>query len=245
VAAVVTPATISQPSVPRAPVEEFLCFGHRGACGHEPENTLRSIRRALALGANGIEIDVRLVDGELIVFHDARLERTTDGRGAVARKRFAALRSLDAGLGERIPTLREVLELVDRRAVINIELKGRRTAAPVEALLQEFITTRGWSYEDFLVSSFARLELRSIRDRRIRIGLLLTRPTRLSFASARHVRAWSLHPALRYVTPRFVADAHARGYRVFVYTVNAPADIERMRSLGVDGVFTDFPERVT
>src|SRR5947208_10529090 len=87
------------------PMSGLLCIGHRGACGHEPENTLRSIRRALELGAQGVEIDVRFVDGELVVFHDARLERTTNGRGQLARKSFADLRALDAGLGERIPTL--------------------------------------------------------------------------------------------------------------------------------------------
>lgn len=225
-------------------VHDFLCIGHRGACGHEPENTLRSIRRAMELGAHGVEIDVRVVEGELIVFHDSRLERTTNGKGLVARKRFADLRSLDAGHGERIPTLREVFETVDRRGVINIELKGRRTAAPVEALIREFIAQHRWTYEHFVVSSFQHGELRAIHDPQIRIGLLLTRPSRLYSVSARRVRAWSMHPALRYTTARFVEDAHRRGYRVFVYTVNEPADVERMRGLGVDGVFTDFPERV-
>jgi glycerophosphoryl diester phosphodiesterase len=228
-----------------ARVSDFLCIGHRGACGHEPENTLRSIRRALELGAHGVEIDVRLVDGELIVFHDAKLERTTNGRGPIARKRFADLRALDAGKGERIPTLREVFETVNRRGFINIELKGRRTAGPVETLIREFIERHGWSYEDFLVSSFQHGELRAIMDRQIRIGLLLTRPSRLYSVSARRVRAWSVQPALRYVSARFVEDAHRRGYRVFVYTVNEPSSLERMRALGVDGVFTDFPERVT
>ncbi len=223
---------------------DFFCIGHRGAAGHEPENTLRSIRRALELGADGVEIDVRYVDGELIVFHDARLERTTNGRGFVARKRFAELRALDAGKGEQIPTLREVFETVNRRAVINIELKGRRTAGPVEALIGEFVSRHGWEYGDFVVSSFHHVELRAIGNRQIRIGLLLTRPSRLYSVSARRVRAWSVHPALRYVTARFVEDAHRRGWRVLVYTVNEPAALERMRALGVDGVFTDFPERV-
>jgi glycerophosphoryl diester phosphodiesterase len=224
-------------------VRKFLSIGHRGACGHEPENTLRSIRRALELGAHGVEIDVRRVGEELVVFHDARLERTTNGRGVFARKSFDSLRALDAGRGEQIPTLREVFETVDRRAFINIELKGRRTAALVEKLIREFVTRPGWGYEHFLVSSFHRTELRAFRDPAIRIGLLLTRPTRLYGLSARRVHAWSVHPARRYVTARFVEDAHRRGLRVFVYTVNEPADLERMRRCGVDGVFTDFPER--
>ncbi|MEA3209065.1 MAG: glycerophosphoryl diester phosphodiesterase [Chthoniobacter sp.] len=223
---------------------DLLCIGHRGAAGHEPENTLRSIRRALELGANGVEIDVWFVDGELVVFHDAKLERTTNGRGYLFRKTFAQLRALDAGNGERIPTLREVCEAVDRRAFVNIELKGRRTAAPVQALIREFVESRGWGYEDFLVSSFHHRELRAITDLQIRLGLLLTRPSRLYALSARRVRAWAVHPALRFATARFVEDAHRRGYRVFVYTANAPAEIARMRRLGVEGVFTDFPERV-
>jgi glycerophosphoryl diester phosphodiesterase len=223
----------------------LICIGHRGARGHEPENTLRSVRRALALGVHGIEIDVRLVDGELIVLHDATLQRTTNGRGAAARKTFAQLRALDAGAGERIPTLREIFETVNRRVFINVELKGRGTAYPVEALIGEFVERRGWAHADFLVSSFHRGELRAIKDPHIPIGLLLTRPTRLYALSARRVRAGVVSPALRFVTRRFVEDAHRRGLRVFVHTVNEPRDLERMREFGVDGVFTDFPERVS
>ena len=225
-------------------MNRLLCIGHRGACGHEPENTLRSVRRALELGADGIEIDVYFVDGELMVIHDAKLERTTNGRGYVARKSFATLRELDAGLGERIPTLREVFETVNRTAFINIELKGKRTAAPVTALIQDFVTRHGWRYEDYLVSSFNRRELRAVGDPRIPIGLLLTRPSRLYALSARRVRAAAVNPAARFVTARFVEDAHRRGLRVFPYTVNAPGEIARLHHLGVDGVFTDFPERV-
>lgn len=221
----------------------FLCIGHRGARGHEPENTLRSVRRALELGAHGIEIDVRMADGEIVVIHDGTLDRTTDGSGAVSRKSLAQLRALDAGQGERIPTLSEVFETVDRRAFVNVELKGRRTAGPVSALIAEFVEQRGWSYEDFVVSSFSRAELRAIADPRIPIALLLARPTRLYPLSARRVRASAVNPALRYVTRQFVEDAHRRGLRVFVYTVNEPADIARMREWGVDGVFTDYPER--
>ena len=94
------------------------------------------------------------------------------------------------------------------------------------------------------MSSFYRSELRAITDPRIPIGLLLTRPTRLYALSARRVRAGVVSPALRFVTQRFVEDAHRRGLRVFVHTVNEPRDLERMRAFGVDGVFTDFPERV-
>lgn len=222
----------------------MICIGHRGACGHEPENTLRSVRRALELGAHGIEVDVYFVDGELVVFHDAKLDRTTNGKGVLRRKTFAFLRTLDAGKGERIPTLREVFEEVNRRAFINVELKGARTAKPVSALIHEYVTRHHWRYGDFMVSAFNRRELRAVTDPQIPIALLLTKPTRLYGLSARRVRASAVNPAARFVTKKFVENAHARGLRVFPYTVNTPAEIERLRQLGVDGVFTDFPERV-
>lgn len=224
-------------------MSSFLCIGHRGACGHEPENTLRSIRRALELGAHGIEIDVYFVDGQLVVIHDSKLQRTTNGRGYVMRKSFEYLRSLDAGQGEQIPTLAEVFETVNRRAFINIELKGRRTAGPVARLIAEYVGKHRWRYEDFLVSSFNRRELRAVPDPRIPIGLLLTRPTRLYSLSARRVKATAVNPGARFVTAKFVEDAHKRGLRVFPYTVNTPGEIARLKKLGVDGIFTDFPER--
>lgn len=206
---------------------------------------MRSIRRALELGANAIEIDVRFVDGEIVVFHDSKLERTTNGRGVLARKTFAHLRTLDAGAGECIPTLREVLDAVRGRALVNVELKGPRTAVPVTALIGEYVTRHGWSYSDFLISSFSRRELRAVSDPGIPIGLLLARPSRLCWFNARRVRASAVNPSLRYASKHFIDEAHRRGLRVYVYTVNEPADIARLRDWGVDGIFTDFPDRVT
>lgn len=226
---------------------DLLCIGHRGASGHEPENTLRSISRALELGVDGIEIDVQWVDGELVVFHDTRLDRTTNGRGPLAHQTFAQLRALDAGQGERIPTLREVCELLGRRVFLNIELKSRGTARPVAALIDELVAERGWSHRDFLLSSFFRGELRAFRalaPPQIPVGLLLARPSPFFLRAARLLGATTVHPALRFTSARLVEEAHRGGLKVFVYTVNEAAELARMRALGVDGVFTDFPERV-
>ena len=224
----------------------LFCFGHRGARGHEPENTLRSVRRALALGANGIEVDVHLADGRLMVIHDETLNRTTNGTGRVAKKTFAELRALDAGKGERIPTLEEVFDTVSRRAVVNVELKGPGTAAPVARLIEEYVRTRGWQWADFLVSSFDHAQIEAVKNLRpeIRTGALVEKTPRGLAAFAEKIGAWSLNPGQRCVTPELVADAHARGLKVFVYTVNRPQEIAALAALGVDGVFTDFPERV-
>lgn len=222
---------------------DFLCIGHRGARGHEPENTVRSVRRALELGAHGIEVDVYFVDGELIVIHDDTLERTTNGRGPVAGKSFAFLRSLDAGHGEKIPTLREIFDAVDRRAFINIELKGPGTAAPVQGIIEEYIRA-GWSCEDFLVSSFDHGELARIAHPKIRLGLLFPRAPLRFVRLAQKLRAYSIHTAARSTRRPFVARAHRHGLKVFVYTANSPRSIKRLHAIGVDGVFTDYPERV-
>jgi glycerophosphoryl diester phosphodiesterase len=226
--------------------QKLLCFGHRGACGHEPENTVRSVRRALELGADGIEVDVQLADGELVVIHDATLKRTTNGKGRVANKSFAYLRSLDAGSGERIPTLAEILNVVNRRGVINIELKGPHTAAPVAALVAEHVKLQGWSFSDFLISSFDHARIREVKRLcpDIRIGALVTRTPRGLAKFTERLGAWSVHVDKRRVTPKLVADAHGRGLKVFAFTVNEPHEITRMRTMEVDGVFSDFPERV-
>jgi glycerophosphoryl diester phosphodiesterase len=224
----------------------LFCFGHRGAAGHEPENTLRSVKKALELGANGIEVDVHLANDHLVVIHDDTLDRTTNGTGAVAEKSFAHLRLLDAGCGERIPTLEEVFETVNHQAIINVELKGPGTALPVVKLIERYVQERGWRYEDFLISAFDHTQIQTAKklQPQIRIGALIDKVSPGLAASAEQLEAWSLHPGKRYVTPELVADAHRRGLKVLVFTINKPAEIAAMAALGVDGVFTDFPERV-
>ena len=223
----------------------LLCIGHRGAMGHAPENTLLSFKKALELGAACVEADVYHVDGNLVVFHDDRLERTTNGSGYLLDHDFDTLRSLDVGDGERIPTLGELFETVDLKAGVNIELKGPGTARPVV----EFIVARrqyGWRDDLILVSSFnhSRLEAVRRRDPRIRLGVLIAGPSGDAAAVAAGLGAYSVHLSLAFVDRGVVEDAHSRGLRVFVFTVNDPDDIVRMEGLEVDGVFTNYPERV-
>lgn len=221
----------------------FLTIGHRGAAGHEPENTLRSIRKALELGAGAVEFDVHCLDGHLVVFHDATLERTTNGRGSLARTPFARLRELDAGKGERIPTLEEICDTVDRRAKLHIELKGRGTAGPTGEIIDRYVREHGWRYDDFLVSSFHHDELAQLAGRSIPLGILFSKSPAHFAPLAEKLGAYSIHCKADYATPALLDRAHGAGLKVFVYTVNDPAAITLLRDLGVDGVFTDFPER--
>ena len=223
----------------------LLCIGHRGAMGHAPENTLGSIRKALELGVTCMEVDVYYVDGHLVVFHDDRLERTTDGAGYLCEQSFDYLRSLDAGDGQRIPTLEEVCEEIGSHACLNIELKGPDTAVPVAELLSKLIEN-GWHREKFLVSSFHHLELLEMKrlHQDMKLGALIRGLPVDGAKFAEDLGAFSVHQSLDFVDQRFVDDAHERGLKVYVYAVDHPEDIARMQVLGVDGVFTGFPERV-
>ena len=220
----------------------MLCIGHRGAMGHAPENTIASIAKALELGASCVEVDVYYVDGQLVVFHDERLERTTNGSGYIFEQSFDSLRKLDAGNGQKIPILEEIFETVDRRAGIDIELKGPRTADHVV----ELVSTLGWPNELILISSFNHRELKRVRelDDNVMIGALIVGLPVDDAAFASDLGAYSVHQSIEFIDSRFVDNAHARGLRVFVFTVNHPEDIARMRDLKVDGIYTDYPDRV-
>ncbi len=224
-----------------------LRIGHRGAAGHEPENTLRSFERAIELGTDMIELDVQVCGtGELVVIHDETVDRTTDGSGQVKEMPFKELRALDAGKGERIPTLDEALALLEGRAGINIELKSLRSAGPAYDSVLNALVKAGWGMEDILMSSFHLGELTEMRklSGEVRVGVLVSgNPVEiLEFAAM--IDAYSINPNYRRISREFVEDAHGMGLKVFVWTVNKPQDIERMKSLGADGIISDYPDRI-
>ena len=220
----------------------FLCFGHRGACGYEPENTLSSFARAIDMGCPWIELDVYAVAGELLVIHDDSLERTTNGEGDVMASALEYLRSLDAGRGQQIPTLREVVELVDRRCGINVELKGPDTASPVSTFLSS-LCDQGWDGHQFLLSSFRHSELAKA-DPQFRRGALFYKAVPDYFTRTSSLDAYSINLSRKLINEKLVDEAHARDLKVYVYTVNEPKEIQHMMTLGVDGVFSDYPDRV-
>jgi glycerophosphoryl diester phosphodiesterase len=227
-------------------MNDFRIFAHRGASGTEPENTLQSFRRALEMGAEWMELDVHTAaEGELIVFHDDRLDRRTNGNGRVADRSLAYIRSLDAGEGEKIPLLGEVMDLLAGRAGVNIELKGERTALPVAALLSERISGGGWKPERILVSSFNHPELAEFRARLpdIPIGALFMDPPAELDSLKNIMGCYSVHISRNHVKQETVQNAHRLGMKIYVYTVNRLKDAERLKQLGVDGIFTDYPER--
>ena len=225
----------------------ILKIGHRGAVGYEPENTLLSFKKAIELNVDMIELDVHVCKtGEVVVIHDDKVDRTTNGKGFVLKKTFQALRALDAGKGQKIPILQEVLDIVDRKAKINIELKGKGTAKPVFGIIEKYVKEKRWSYDDFLISSFNRHELQKFYqlNPKVRLGILIARATTRFRQFAKKINAYSVNAKMKLVNKNFVDDARKKGLRVFVWTVNAFKDIERMKLLEVDGICSDFPDRL-
>lgn len=225
---------------------DFLCIGHRGARGHAPENTLLSIETGIRLGADMIEFDVQVCQDELVVIHDPRLERTTNGAGRVDHVQLDYLRSLDAGSGQRIPTLREVLALVGGRVPLNVEIKSAGgTGARIAAALREAMSGV-WSPHKFLVSSFHLPELYEFKQAapEIPIAALVCGIPLNWAACATELGAEALNISEEFVDRRLIHDAHSRGLKVYAYTVNHPQDMALLRTQGIDGVFSDYPDRV-
>lgn len=232
-----------------------LNIGHRGAREAAPENTLSSFLAAESMGAHGIELDVMLSrDGELVVIHDYDLDATTNGKGPVKECTLAELKQLDAGswfdeafTGERIPTLEEVIEVLDPRTLINIELKTESPATDgLENAVVEVIQKHDL-YDRVIVSSFNPIALLRMKwaDKNIPVGLLYAPdlPRYLSegwFISI--LRPEALHPEVRIVDEKYMEWAREKGYRVNVWTVNEAADLKRMLELEVDGIITDRPD---
>ncbi|MFO0775131.1 MAG: glycerophosphodiester phosphodiesterase family protein [Nitrospiraceae bacterium] len=219
-----------------------LRIGHRGARGLAPENTLAGIECAIAHHAHLVEFDVqRTQDGQLVVLHDATLDRTTTGHGAVAQKPWAELQPLTAGDGERIPLLRDVLRTASGRTGVMIELKAEGLAEDVYDAVQASAFVGPVIY-----ASFFHEELLTIHrlDRHAQtLALIEAVPiNRTAFATDAH----ATHVGLAYetLTPSFLAALHAQSLRVFVYTVNDPVDIRAAKSLGVDGIISDYPDRL-
>ena len=219
-----------------------FCIGHRGAKGHVAENTLASFSKAISLGCNWVELDVYLLEGELIVIHDKHVDRTTNGTGELKDLSMDYVRSLDAGHGEQVPTLEEVIDLVDHQCRINIELKGAGTAAATSKMLNAYCQ-KGWNNHDFLISSFDHGEL-ALADENFPRGVLFGKLLHDRWQRAERLGAWSVNFNERHVTRELVIEAHEYGYMILTYTVNNTKRIAKLLDLGVDGIFSDYPDRV-
>jgi glycerophosphoryl diester phosphodiesterase len=230
-------------------------IAHRGASSAAPENTLSAFNLAAALGADAVELDVKLSkDGAPIIMHDPTVERTTDGTGRVCDLTLAELKRLDAGAwkdskfaGERAPTLAEVFESVGRRLWINVELTNYTTRGDgLEAVVTALIRKMGLQSR-VLLSSFDPFTLRNARrlDPSLPIAQLTASDMALPLREAwlaPFIPHEARHPDVAQLKQKGVAYFKKRGYRVNVWTIDDPADMREFVRQGVDGLITDVPD---
>ena len=224
---------------------KILSIAHRGAKGYLPENTLEAFKKGFELGCDGVEFDVHLsADGEIIVIHDATIDRTTNVQGLIKELTLAQIKSASIHNAE-IPTLSEVLNITPKECLVNIELKSGDTVAPVTDLLKRY-KAEGWSYDKFLVSSFDWIALKELRELNpeVPLGVLTETDLDLAVAYAEFLQAESIHAYYHLLTAENVMEIKQKGLKVFAWTINEPADIAKIKSYQVTGIITDFPDRV-
>jgi len=223
-------------------------IAHRGASGQRPENTLPAYELAVSQRADMIEIDLHLTrDGAIVITHDESLEGL-GGRGEIADALLSAVRALDAGEGERVPLLEEVLDRFGARIPFNLELKCGSEApyTGLEAMTLDAVCQRGLLAET-LFSSFSDAVLATLRAHsgEARIGVLVSaRAPERWRERARAVGAEAVHLSAVLARPETIETAHADGLAVHVYTVDEPERMKTLLEWGVDGIFTNYPDRL-
>ncbi len=220
--------------------KRILIIGHRGARGLEPENTLRSYRRALEIGVDIIECDVHLTkDRRIVLIHDHTVDRTTNGQGLVSDFTFDEIRKLDAGQGEQIPTLEELIRLAAGKAGLHIELKDPNALEPTLALVNEM----GVRDEVFLTTGdIETLKRLRALDPAISVEHIFGSPPADAIERAKSVDAGRISAHIDSITQEFVDAAHEAGLEVIAWPPNTSEDQRRAAALGVDLICTDRPD---
>lgn len=231
-------------------MSKLTCIAHRGGPLMNdqplPENSLAAIERALEAGVDAVEIDIYQIEGELLVTHDRRLGRVISGEGIITQLPLAYLREQKLANGEPLPTLRDVLALVKDRALLNIEIKSANCVPVLKQQLVGFVSDLQLSLEHYIVSSFDHQQLfqclQAMPDVK-RAALIEGIP--LDYAQCcEPLKAYAFNTHLSFITSELIGDARQRGLKNWVYTVNHDDDWRWLRALGVDGVFTDVPDRL-
>lgn len=222
-------------------MQSFIKIAHRGVSSYKPENTLMAFKKTLDFKVDGIELDVHLsLDGEIMVIHDETINRTTNGKGFVNQFTASELKKYN------IPTLAEVFDLVSQQCFVNIELKGIGTAKPVHELIHYYIADKKWVITDFLISSFNWKMLEEVRflNPEVRIGVLFEESVDEALAFAKKIKAFAIHPNFTILTKENVALIQSNSFEVYTWTVNTKEDIQKTKELKVNGIISDFPDRI-
>lgn len=220
-----------------------IVIAHRGASGYAPENTLSSFKKALEMGAPMIEFDVhRCKSGEVVVFHDTFLKNQPNKK--IKDLSWAQLQTYNVGHGQKIPLLSQVFDLVDKRAIINIELKSQDSVEPVAELIKHYIEEKQWPADRFIVASFDHYRVKKFRTLlpQVKTGVIFEgNPIGLA-QIATNANAQYAIMYYEWITKEFIEDAHKRGVKVYTYTVNDKVLAQEMAALGLDGIISNYPD---
>ncbi|MCY6370798.1 glycerophosphodiester phosphodiesterase [Clostridium ganghwense] len=238
-------------------MNKILNIAHRGFSGVFPENTMIAFKKAIEVGCDGIETDVQLTKDDILVLcHDEKIDRTTEGIGLICEYTYKELCQLDAGIkkgqefkGERIPRLDELLDYVkDKNILINLELKN---SIIYYEYLEEKVLKEIYKYklcDNVIISSFNHHSIKKCRelDKNVKVGVLcgsnLYHPER--YAKSLEFEINAIHPSFNCLNAEVVQAAHTSNFKVNTYTVNQKKEFKRMCKIGVDGIITNYPNKL-
>ena len=217
--------------------------------GHVLENTIESVQKAIELNVDGIEIDVfKSKTGELVVYHDPFLSRLSNSNAFIEQISLDSIKKIELIGGYFIPTLKEIVDIIPEKIFLNIELKGQDTAFETNKIVINYLNTYNFPVSKFIISSFRWDELKKIRsfNKDIPIAILVDSLYKIDDAIklAKQINAVALNPNKNFITKEIVNKIQSNNIKVYPYTINTPRNIRRVRSMGVDAIITDYPERI-
>ena len=217
--------------------------------GHVLENTIESVQKAIELNVDGIEIDVfKSKTGELVVYHDPFLSRLSNSNAFIEQISLDSIKKIELIGGYFIPTLKEIVDIIPEKIFLNIELKGQDTAFETNKIIINHLNTYNFPISKFIISSFRWDELKKIRsfNKDIPIAILVDSLYKIDDAIklAKQINAVALNPNKEFITKEIVNKIQSKNIKVYPYTINTPRNIRKMRSMGVDAIITDYPERI-
>ena len=217
--------------------------------GHVLENTIESVKKAIELNVDGIEIDVfKSKTGELVVYHDPFLSRLSNSNAFIEQISLDSIKKVELIGGFSIPTLKEIVDIIPEKIFLNIELKGKETANETNNIIINYLNKYNLPTSKFIISSFIWDELKKIRsiNKDVPIAILVDSLYKIDDAIklAKQINAVALNPNNKFITKEIVNKIQSNNIKVYPYTINNPKNIKRMRSMGVDAIITDYPERI-
>ena len=226
-----------------------LSIGHRGAKGYVAENTFESISKAIELGVDGIEIDVfKCLSGDLVLFHNKDLKDLTGESGQIENLTINELEEFLVLGKYKIPTLNDVLRKIKSPLFVNIELKGSDTARATSKIIADFSRRTSWTQDNFIVSSFYWNELEKFRsiDDNTPVGVLVSKSVSINEAIefGKKINAQAIHPNYQLLDEITVKKIKNNGFKTYTWTVNNRDDINFMKKIKVDGIISDYPDRI-